>query len=100
MGFLGQPLADQLELLGDDLPIDVDVGSPVELDPDNRKPDAGRRADAATSLAPFMADSMGNVTSVSTSSGAKPCASVMMVTVGRLRFGKTSIGNCVAWRLP
>jgi hypothetical protein len=53
-----------------------------------------------TSLAPFMADSMGKVTSVSTSSGARPCASVMMVTVGRLRLGKTSIGNCVACLAP
>ena len=50
-----------------------------------------------TFVAPFMADSMGIVTSVSTSSGARPWASVMMVTVGRLRSGKTSIGSCAAW---
>lgn len=54
----------------------------------------------STSLAPFMADSMGNVTSVSTSSGAKPWASTMIVTVGRFRLGNTSIGSCAAWRPP
>ena len=61
-------------------------------------PDADRTR--RTSLAPFIADSMGNVTSVSTSSGASPWASVMTVTVGRFRLGKTSIGSCVAWRPP
>ena len=46
-----------------------------------------------TPLAPFLADSMGKVSSISTSSGARPWASVIIVTVGRLRLGKTSIGN-------
>ena len=34
--------------------------------------------------------------SVSTSSGAIPCASVRTVTVGAVRSGKTSTGSCVA----
>ena len=45
MGLLRQPFADELEFFGDDLPIDVDVGSPIKFGPDNREPDAGRRAD-------------------------------------------------------
>jgi tRNA U34 5-carboxymethylaminomethyl modifying enzyme MnmG/GidA len=53
-----------------------------------------------TSLAPFIADSIGKVTSVSTSSGARPCASTMIVTVGRFRLGKTSIGSWAACRPP
>ena len=44
-----------------------------------------------TPEAPLTAVSMGNVISVSTSSGASPGASVMMTTRGRFRFGKTSI---------
>ena len=43
-----------------------------------------------TPVAPFMAVSTGNVTIVSTSSGAIPGASVMMVTVGAFRSGKIS----------
>jgi len=41
---------------------------------------------------PFMAVSRGKVISCSTSSGAMPPASVMIVTVGLLRSGKTSTG--------
>jgi hypothetical protein len=41
---------------------------------------------------PFMPDSTGKVTSCSTSSGAMPPASVISVTVGLLRSGKTSMG--------
>jgi len=44
---------------------------------------------------PFMLDSTGKVTSCSTSSGAMPPASVISVTVGLLRSGKTSTG---IWR--
>jgi hypothetical protein len=44
---------------------------------------------------PLSADSSGNVTSSSTSSGAIPWASVMTVTVGAERSGKTSTGM---WR--
>jgi hypothetical protein len=43
---------------------------------------------------PFMLDSTGKVTSCSTSSGAMPPASVISVTVGLLRSGKTSTGIC------
>src|SRR5215470_17101245 len=46
----------------------------------------------ATPGIPFMMLSIGNVTSCSTSCGAKPSASVINVTIGRLRSGKTSIG--------
>ena len=45
MGLLGKPLSDKLQLFGDDLPVDVDIGSPVELDPHDRQANAGRRAD-------------------------------------------------------
>src|SRR6266581_1586024 len=45
-----------------------------------------------TPVAPFTAVSIGNVTSVSTSCGARPCASVRTVTVGAVRSGKTSTG--------
>src|SRR5688572_22699459 len=45
-----------------------------------------------TPVAPLTAVSMGNVTSVSTSSGASPCASVSTVTVGAVKSGKTSTG--------
>ena len=53
-----------------------------------------------TSVAPLTADSTGNVTSVSTSSDAIPCASVMIVTVGAVRSGKTSTGISVAIIVP
>ena len=50
--------------------------------------------------APLSEVSIGSVTSVSTSSGARPGASVRMLTVGRLRSGKTSTGNCNAVKPP
>ena len=53
-----------------------------------------------TPVAPFKADSIGNVTSVSTSSGARPCDSVMITTRGRFKSGNTSIGNSVIRQLP
>ena len=43
-----------------------------------------------TSVAPLTAVSIGKVTVFSTSSGAMPCASVMMTTVGAFRSGNTS----------
>ena len=46
MGLFGQPLTDELEFLGHDLPVDVDVGAPVELDPHDREPDRRARAHA------------------------------------------------------
>ena len=49
---------------------------------------------------PFIAVSIGNETSVSTSSGASPLASVMIVTVGLLRSGKTSTGRLIATYAP
>ena len=51
----GQPLADELELLGDDLAVPVDVGAPVELDPDDRQADARGRADALHAGGPVQA---------------------------------------------
>ena len=39
-----QPLGGQRQLLGHDLPVDVDVGPPGELDLDDRQPDARRTA--------------------------------------------------------
>ena len=50
--------------------------------------------------APLMALSSGKVTSDSISSGAMPCPSVRMVTVGAVRSGKTSIGICRAVQAP
>ncbi|EXI74434.1 MAG: hypothetical protein AW07_01976 [Candidatus Accumulibacter sp. SK-11] len=41
---------------------------------------------------PFIAVSIGKVISASTSSGAMPPASVISVTVGLFRSGKTSTG--------
>ena len=55
---------------------------------------------ACTPVAPLRTDSRGNVISVSTSSGASPGASVMIVTRGRLRSGKTSIGSRESVTLP
>jgi hypothetical protein len=49
---------------------------------------------------PFTAVSIGKETSCSTSSGAKPSASVMRVTVGLLRSGKTSTGMRVRVHMP
>src|SRR5688572_748876 len=61
-------------------------------------PDAERTR--RTPVAPFTAVSMGKVTSVSTSSGASPCASVRTVTVGAVRSGKTSTGILRATLAP
>ena len=41
-----QLLADQGKPLGDLLPVAIDVGAPVELDIDDREPDAGNRTHA------------------------------------------------------
>src|SRR5574343_1609520 len=49
---------------------------------------------------PLIAVSSGKLISCSTSSGAMPPASVMIVTVGLLRSGKTSTGRRVACRPP
>src|SRR5918995_3730075 len=53
-----------------------------------------------TPEAPLTAVSIGNVTNVSTSSGAIPCASVMIVTEGAVRSGKTSTGILTATIVP
>ena len=53
-----------------------------------------------TSDAPLMAASMGNVTSVSISSGAMPWPSVRIVTVGAVRSGNTSTGMSRAVHRP
>src|ERR687891_1007176 len=53
-----------------------------------------------TPEAPLTVVSIGNVTKVSTSSGAIPCASVMMVTEGAVRSGKTSTGILTATIVP
>jgi hypothetical protein len=53
-----------------------------------------------TPVAPFTADSIGKVTRVSTSCGARPCASVTMVTVGAVRSGNTSTGMRTASTAP
>src|SRR6056297_1608289 len=47
-----------------------------------------------TPPAPFIAVSIGKVTSRSTSSGGMPCASATTVTEGAVRSGKTSTGAC------
>ena len=39
-----QPVGGQRQPFGHDLPVDVDVGAPVELDVDHRQPDARRAA--------------------------------------------------------
>src|SRR3972149_12160616 len=61
-------------------------------------PDAERTL--RTPVAPFTEDSMGNETNASTSCGARPCASVMTVTVGAVRSGKTSTGMRTAVTAP
>ena len=53
-----------------------------------------------TPVAPFTAVSIGNETSCSTSSGASPGASVIIVTVGALRSGKTSTSIFFAVYIP
>lgn len=45
-----------------------------------------------TPVAPFMVVSMGKATRLSTSAGARPCASASTVSVGAVRSGKTSTG--------
>ena len=50
-----------------------------------------------SAVAPLSTDSRGTAIRVSTSSGASPGASVMMVTRGRFKSGKTSIGRCESW---
>ena len=47
-----------------------------------------------------MALSIGNVTRDSNSSGAMPCPSVRIVTVGAVRSGKTSTGIRQAVQAP
>ena len=49
---------------------------------------------------PLTARSSGMVTWFSTSSGAFPGASVMMVTRGLVRSGRTSTGSWVSWKAP
>ena len=53
-----------------------------------------------TPAAPLTEVSMGNVTWLSTSVGAMPSASVMTVTVGAVRSGKTSTGIRTAVKPP
>ena len=53
-----------------------------------------------TSEAPLIAASIGNVTSVSISSGAIPRPSVRIVTVGAVRSGNTSTGMLRAVQAP
>ena len=53
-----------------------------------------------TSEAPLIAASIGNVTSVSISSGAMPRPSVRIVTVGAVRSGNTSTGMVRAVHAP
>ena len=53
-----------------------------------------------TSVAPLTAVSMGKVTVFSTSSGAMPCASVMMTTVGAFRSGNTSTSMVSVTYMP
>ena len=53
-----------------------------------------------TPVAPFTDVSIGNVTSVSTSSGPIPCASVRTVTVGAVKSGNTSTGIRNAVTVP
>jgi len=53
-----------------------------------------------TSVAPLTADSIGNVTRVSTSSDAIPCASVIIVTVGAVKSGNTSTGKFSEMDIP
>ena len=53
-----------------------------------------------TSVAPFNAVSIGNVTVRSTSSGANPGASVITVTVGAFKSGNTSTSVFAATKMP
>ena len=64
------------------------------------KPTAVADRTRRTPEAPFIAVSMGNVTSVSTSVGAIPWASVRMVTVGAVKSGNTSTGMVFVTNSP
>jgi hypothetical protein len=65
---------------------------------DRPMPDADRTR--CTPVAPLSRYSSCRVTSVSTSSGARPGASVITVTVGRLRSGNTSTGILASAMMP
>ena len=65
---------------------------------DRPMPDADRTR--FTPVAPLSWYSMGRLTSTSTSSGARPGASVSTVTVGRFRSGNTSTGVRANWYAP
>src|SRR5262245_47365692 len=65
---------------------------------DKPAPDTERTR--ATPGIPFMMLSIGNVTSCSTSGGASPSASVISVTDGRFKSGKTSIGMRGTMKMP
>ena len=62
------------------------------------KPEADEERTRFTPVAPLMLVSMGKLTVFSTSSGAKPGASVIATTVGALRSGNmsTSVRNVTA----
>ena len=66
----------------------------------NEKPCDEADLTRRTSVAPFMAVSIGNVTNRSTSSEAIPCASVITTTVGAVRSGNTSTSILLAVRKP
>ncbi len=92
---LRQAVGGQGDFFRHDLPIHVNVRAPGEFHLDRRQPDARGAAHGRTPVAPFSPDSKGKVTSVSTSSGAKPGASVMIVTRGRSKSGKMSMGKLI-----
>ena len=96
----GSVPANQRELLRYELPGHEDVGAPVELDPDDSDADSRCRANASHTRRAVDRAFDGNVTSDSISSGAMPCPSVRMVTVGAVRSGNTSIGICRAVQPP
>ena len=82
------------ELLLHDLAVAEDLRLPAELDVHDGEPEpAASSGRASTPVAPFTACSTRRVTSRSTSSGTSPWASVITVTVGRLRSGSTSTGS-------
>ncbi len=65
---------------------------------DNPTPDTDRTRETPGN--PFICVSIGNDTNCSTSAGASPSASVMIVTVGRLRSGNTSTGSRCSVKAP
>ncbi len=65
---------------------------------DSPMPEADRTR--RTPAAPVSWYSIGRVTRASTSSGARPGASVMTATVGRFRSGNTSTGVRASWTRP